>query len=104
MASYKIFPWSKVIIKFDVANEEDREPFKKYAREIFPDAEIIDHRSDNQKEYCKTINEICKLNDEWIFFIPNNDHPMVINEINDIYKRIDEANKYKDKVEVISML
>lgn len=104
LSSYKIFPWSKVIIKFDVAKEEDREPFLKYAREIFPDAEIIDHRSDNQKEYCKTINEICELDDEWIFFTPNNDHPMMTNDINHVYKMIDKANEYKNKYKFISII
>lgn len=104
LASYKIFPWSKVIIKFDVAKEEDKEPFIKYAREIFPDAEIITHRSDNQKEYCKTINEICKLDDEWIFFSPNNDHPMVTSDINYIYKIIEKANEYKYKYKFVSII
>jgi hypothetical protein len=104
LASYKIFPWSKVIIKFDVAREEDREPFLKYAREIFPEAEIITHRSDNQKEYCKTINEICKLEDEWIFFTPNNDHPMITNDVENIHKIIKKADEYKKKYKFVSII
>ena len=104
LASYKIFPWSKVIIKIDAEKLEDKQEFIKYAKEVFPDAEIIEHRSDNQKKYCKTINEICKLDDEWIFFAPNNDHPMVINDINYIHKIINHANQYKEKFEFISIL
>ncbi|MCK5602890.1 hypothetical protein KAR91_13495 [Candidatus Pacearchaeota archaeon] len=104
LASYKIFPWSKVIIKFDVANEEDREPFIKYANEIFPDAEIITHRSDNQKEYCETIEKICKLDDEWIFYTPNNDHPMITNDVDYIHKIIEKANEYKKQHRFVSII
>ncbi len=104
LASYKIFPWSKVIIKVDAEKEEEKEDFIKYAREIFPDAEIITHRSDNQKEYCKTIEKICKLDDEWIFFIPNNDHPMITNDISHIYKLIEKGNEYKKKYKYISII
>jgi len=103
LASYKIFPWSNVIIKFDVAKEEDREPFLRYAREIFPEAEIIDHRSDTQEEYCKTINEICKLDDEWIFYTPNNDHPMIINDIEYIHQIIKKASEYKKQHKFVSI-
>lgn len=104
LASYKIFPWSHVFIKFDVANEENREPFLKYTRELFPDAEIIDHRSDNQKEYCKTINSICKLDDDWIFFAPNNDHPMMTNDIKNINIIIKKADEYKEKYKFVSII
>lgn len=104
LSSYKIFPWSHVIIKFDVANEKDREPFLKYAQELFPDAKIIDHRSDNQKEYCKTIDDICKLDDEWIFFAPNNDHPMMVNDIEHINTILKKADEYKKKYKFVSII
>ena len=104
LASYKIFPWSKVIIKFDVANEKDRDPFIKYAKEIFPDAEIITHRSDNQKEYCETVEKICKLEDEWIFYAPNNDHPMITNDVDYIYKLLEKAIEFKKKYQFVSII
>ncbi len=104
LASYKVFPWSKVIIKFDVANENDREPFMKYARELFPDAEIILHRSDNQKKYQETVEKICKLDDEWIFYTPNCDHPIIANDITHIYRLLEKAKEYKKKYRFVSVV
>lgn len=103
LASYKIYPWTKVIIKVDAENKYDKEDFLKFAREIFPEAEIITHRSDNQKEYCKTISEIYKLDDDWVFYIPNNDHPMIINDINYIHKLLWLATEYKKKYKYVSI-
>jgi len=104
LASYKIFPWSKVIIKIDAETTEDKEEFIKYAKSIFSNAEITPRRSNNQKEYCKTIEEIFKLNDEWIFYIPNNDHPIIANDISHIYKLLDKASKFKEKHQYVSII
>ncbi len=102
--SYKVFPWSKVIIKIDAEKESDKYDFIVYAKTIFPDAEIIPHRSDNQKEYCKTIDEICKLNDEWIFYTPNNDIPLIASDISHISKLIEKAIAFKKTYQYVSIV
>jgi hypothetical protein len=104
LASYKIISWSKVIIKFDVVDEEDRELFIKYAKELFPDAEIIPHRSDNQKAYRETVEQICKLDDEWIFYTPNNDHPIIASDISHLYKLLEKAIEFKKKYKFVSII
>lgn len=104
LASYKVFPWSNVIIKFDVANEVDREPFIRYARGLYPDAEIISHRSDNQAKYRETVERICEMDDEWIFYTPNCDHTAIASDISHIYKLIAKADEYKKKYQFVSII
>lgn len=103
LASFKVITWSKVIIKFDVANEVDREPFMKYATELFPDAEIVSHRSDRQWKYQETVEKICEMDDEWIFYTPNCDHPVIANDVSHLDMLIKKADEYKKKYQFVSI-
>lgn len=64
LASYAEIPWTNVIVKFDAEKREDIDTFSQYVREIFPNAEIIQPRSTNQKMFKeklsnKEIGDIC---------------------------------------------
>jgi len=77
LASYAHIPWSYVLIRYELKNSSQNKEFDQYIRSLFPDAHIMHSRSATQKEYRKSIKILEKLSDKWIFYAPNNDHPIV---------------------------
>ncbi len=78
LASYAIFPWSNVLIKYQLDDSKEAVEFESYARSLFPKAIIIGNRSATQAEYRKSIEILDKMADEFIFYAPNNDHPLLL--------------------------
>lgn len=77
LASYAIINWTHVIIRFETENPADSPLFYDYCKELFPLASIYIERSDTAKKYVMHLEELNKLNDPWVFFSPNNDHPFI---------------------------
>ncbi|MFH1503111.1 MAG: hypothetical protein ABIE36_00435 [Candidatus Diapherotrites archaeon] len=77
LASYAEIEWSNVIIKYELENYSQRERFEKEVLNLFPKAILIYGRSDSQKKFQETIRFMNKLEDEWIFYAGNNDHPFL---------------------------
>lgn len=77
LASYAEMPFSKVIIKYELQNISQKERFEKEVLKLFPKAVLIYGRSDSQKKFQETIKYMNTLEDDWIFYAGNNDHPFV---------------------------
>jgi len=77
LSSYSVIKWDKVIIRFECENPIDNKPFYDFVRSTFPNAVILNKRSDSVKKYIEALNEIECKGDPWIFFSPNNDHPYI---------------------------
>lgn len=84
LASYAIFPWSHVLIRYKIDDEREANEFEEYVKKLFPEAVILSERSDTQEEYKKSLKIIEEFNDPWIFYSPNNDHPLMISREEDI--------------------
>lgn len=99
LASYAIYPWSNVLIKYDLDDKTKYEYFENEVKKIFPKAILIRGRSDNQKKYQEAIKIIEKLGDEWVFYCGNNDHPFVFSDMSILEdclaKAIELSKKYK---------
>jgi hypothetical protein len=93
LASYSIIDWEHVIIRYECQNDEKTEPFYDYCRELFPNAEIYNQRSDTAVKYASNLGKLKNYGNPWIFFSPNNDHPYVANSIGYLEKMIEIAEK-----------
>lgn len=77
LASYAIINWDKVIIRFECEDIEDVDDFQSYCHNLFPEAAIINSRSDTAQKYVMALDSLKIYGNPWIFFSPNNDHPFI---------------------------
>jgi hypothetical protein len=77
LASYKDVDWDKVIIRFECEDLSEVEDFQSYCKKLFPNALIENSRSATAKSYLEALSNIQCSDDDWIFFSPNNDHPLL---------------------------
>lgn len=107
LASYAVYPWAYVFIRYELENPNGNEYFDRYIKSIFPKAHIIHKRSANQEEYKKSIEILEQNPDNWIFYSPNNDHPIISpNQNINIYidKLIKKAEKWERKHKYVSIM
>ncbi|MCF7910677.1 hypothetical protein K9L16_03330 [Candidatus Pacearchaeota archaeon] len=79
LASYAEIKWSEVVIVYEFEKDlmHKKQEFEKFVKDLFPKAHIFYGRSDNQKKFQEKVKFINNLNDEWIFYAGNNDHPFM---------------------------
>jgi hypothetical protein len=102
LASYAEIKWSKVIIKYqiDPENIKQKKQFERFVRKLWPKAYIIYGRSDNIHKFREIAKLINSFKDEWIFYVGNNDHPLMapnktlLEKCLKIAKELNKKNKY----------
>ena len=77
LASYSILSWLDVVIRFECEDPSQTQPFFEYCRSLFPDAKILNNRSSTAKDYVQALKTLSFPLDTWVFFSPNNDHPLI---------------------------
>lgn len=97
LASYATYPWSHVLIRFELEDTSRTDEFESYARSLFPNAIIMRTRSANQAEYRKSLALMEKWDDDWIWYAPNNDHPIMTHDLSIIDELLDIAKQYAGK-------
>ncbi len=107
LLSYAEIPFSKIIIKYELENKKQRKDFEDFLKKTFPKSKliIIYGRSDSQKKFQESIELMDKINDDWIFYAGNNDHPFVapdLDTLNACLRRAKEIAK-KSRKKFISM-
>ena len=75
LASYSKIKWDRVIIRFECEELSETAGFKVYCKEIFPEAEVYNERSDTAAKYFNALSAINESDSAWVFYSPNNDHP-----------------------------
>lgn len=107
LASYSLYPWSHVLIKYQLENSSQNAELDAYILDLFPKAIIIHNRSDTQKKYKESLKVLEKMNDPWIFYSPNNDHPIISNDTNIIdymNSLIKKANIWRKEYQYVSIM
>ena len=94
LLSYSAVNWKKIYINFECENESDSDSVKDFALNLFPNAVIRTKRSSTAKLFYDNLSKIEAEEDSWVFFSPNNDHPIISN------KKID-FNEIITKAEII---
>ncbi|HEX8964850.1 MAG TPA: hypothetical protein VF820_00275, partial [Patescibacteria group bacterium] len=89
LSSYTLYPWSNVLIRYELDDRTLYKEFDIYIKSLFPKAKILHKRSDSQKEYRKSLRILESWEDSWIFYAPNNDHPL-ISSTNNLSQYLDE--------------
>ncbi len=77
LLSYATVPWDEMVIRVVCEDEEDRVAFFDFARKHLPTAHVVNDRCATAAEYVAALNPLTRFGDPWIFFSPNNDHPMI---------------------------
>lgn len=105
LASYTAINWSAVIIKYELENISQKKRFEKEVRELFPKAIFIYGRGDSQKKFQESVKLIdsLNLNDEWIFYAGNNDHPYIAYDSSILPTCLKQAQKMKLKNKWVSI-
>jgi hypothetical protein len=75
--SYKYVKWDLIYIRFQCEDQGKSFEFQEYCRKLFPDALIENKRSATASQYLEALNNISAPNNSWVFFSPNNDHPLL---------------------------
>lgn len=106
LASYAEIPWSHVIVKYELkpANARQKENFEKFVRKLWPHAKISYGVSETQKAFQEVAREISSLNDEWIFYAGNNDHPFVAPDKKLLYTCLEKAEELSKKYSYVSII
>ncbi|KKQ94687.1 MAG: hypothetical protein A3E68_02040 [Candidatus Levybacteria bacterium RIFCSPHIGHO2_12_FULL_39_39] len=107
LASYALYPWSHVLVKYELDNPGKIREFDEFILNIFPKAIIMHERSDSQKDYLGSLEILEKMKDDWIFYSPNNDHPLITSDPDFVYfidKLINKAEKLKEKNRFVSII
>lgn len=97
LASYAVYPWSKVIIKYQLENTSKNEEFEEFIREVFDCPVIINNRSEDTDGFNSALDLCYETSDEWIFYSGNNDHPMILSELDQLDKLLNKAEDLKSK-------
>lgn len=95
LASYTLYKWSNVVIKYELEDKSKYDYFESEVKKLFPDAILIRGRSDTQEKYLESIKLLEKLGDDWIFYCGNNDHPFVLQDIKIIDVCLAKAKELK---------
>lgn len=106
LASYAVYPWSHVLIRYELAEPERQTELDQFILNIFPKAQIIHQRSDSQADYLESLKILESFDDPWIFYTPNNDHPLIVSkqeDINYIDRLIKKAGAWVNKNEFVSI-
>lgn len=104
LASYAEYPWSQVLIRYTLADTSRIAEFEAYARALFPDAIIMQPNSANQTEYRKSLAIMNEWNDDWIWYAPNNDHPITTHDLSIIDTVLAKAQSYEKQHKYISVM
>lgn len=103
LASYALYPWSFVLIRYELQDGWCKKDFESYVRALFPAALIIEGRSSNQSEYLKSIEIMKSWDDNWIWYAPNNDHPIISNDYSIIDRALERAKKHSNLSDYVSI-
>lgn len=103
LASYALYPWTNVLIRYEIDDQNQYAEFDSYIKQLFPQAIIMHERSDSQEDFKKSLDIISSFNDEWIFYSGNNDHPITSADISHLHKILQDAQKYTDEYPFISI-
>lgn len=93
LVSYSKYTWSQVIIKYELDDIYSNEEFESFCLSIFENPTIINGRSDNQSKFQESYQLFKENNDEFIFWVANNDHPLMMADYANLDKIVDIAKE-----------
>jgi hypothetical protein len=93
------------LIRYELA-EGDYNELDDFIYSLFPKAQILHTRSDSQIDYLDSIKLLDNVTDDWVFYSPNNDHPLLISQPSDIAfinSLIKKGDEYSEKNNFVSI-
>ena len=93
--SYSQVNWKSVTLRIECENKFHNQIYDEL-KELFPNSSIINERSADSETYLKALNKIDSHENDWIFFSPNNDHPLISNPIS-FYELVSDVNNLNEK-------
>lgn len=108
LLSYASVKWKSVYVSFECENPDWVEHLQNYIYELFPDAIVKLTRSDSVTKFINNLSSVDADADDWIYFCPNNDHPIVCKKFLDFSELIYDAESQfgecsEDCIDLISI-
>jgi hypothetical protein len=106
LGTYAQCSWNYELVRYEIEGADSgvNKKFEQYVRNLFPNANIINKRSDSIKEFNKSWDIISKIDDNWIFLSSNNDHPWLWYDSEYVSKLINVANKISSDKNFVSIV
>lgn len=104
LISYTQIKWDHVVIRYIIDDIFLYAELDAFILGLFPRAIIHHERCTTQGDHRKVIEFLKKFNDDWVFYVPNNDHPFVSSDINIFYKCLEKAKEFSDKHDFVSIM
>jgi hypothetical protein len=103
LASYADVPWKSATIRIECQNPLHHQIYDEISKQ-FKGAHVYKERSDTTTKYSTALNSLEVNDSSWIFFSPNNDHPMIgdFALLSKVIKDADEA-KVRTRANVVSI-
>ncbi|HLA23033.1 MAG TPA: hypothetical protein VJZ93_00675 [Candidatus Nanoarchaeia archaeon] len=104
LISYAEISWTDVVIKYEINNDplaKKRKYFEREVKKLFPKKRLhlIYGRGDCQEKFLESLKLINSLEDEWVFYTGNVDHPFIAPSKKILALCINELKKLKKKQE-----
>ena len=111
VCAYSLYSYSKLnfdfsLINLKTENKADFSFIKDICKKNFKKKILINNfRSDSDETFKYSLKKIKKfMKNEWIFMMGNIDHPLITNDLNNVYNAIKFANSFKKKSKYISIM
>ncbi len=95
LASYSVIPFTKVIVKYTLQDETKNEEFENFVLDLWPEAIIINGRSDNRNKFKESLKIINEIDDDWIFYAGNCDHVFIAPNLDILNACLEKAIEVK---------
>lgn len=92
LLSYASLDWKKVYINYECENAASVDDVFEFSMKLFPKATVTKKRSSTAKQFFENLSKINESDGAWIFFSPNNDHPIISNNKINFSQIIKDAN------------
>jgi hypothetical protein len=77
LASYAKLDFSSVLIRYELQDPIKSSQFESFAKSLFPEAKIINGRSDSRAKFLESVKILKDMSEEWVFYSGNADHPFI---------------------------
>lgn len=97
LASYVNYTWSNVYIRYKLENPALYEETNQFIKGLFPSAIIENERSDKQQHFAHAYRTLRSMGDKWIFYSPNNDHPIMATDLSMLDVLVEKGNQHEGR-------
>lgn len=102
LASYEFIGFDEIFIHYEIENLKDEKVFIEKVRKISPSAKLFQGRSSKGSDFSKIKESVLKAGSDYVFYAPNNDHPIICSK--EIFHSYQKILKEKIKIPNLTLI